>query len=254
MELVDFHCHLDLYPDHPAAIAECEQKGVHTLTVTTTPKAWPRNRELTRSTRYVHAALGIHPQLVAERAHELGLWEEYLPQTHYVGEVGLDAGPRFYRSIEMQKQVFTRVLTCCAAAGGKVLSVHSVRAGSTVLDLVEEHFPADRGCVILHWFTGNKSEARRAVELGCYFSINAEMMRNQRHIEMVKALPLNRVLTETDGPFCHHAGRPARPVDVSVVVDMLANARAMSSVEVAAAIVANMRFIEQFGDGDRRHM
>ena len=39
---VDFHCHLDLYPDHEAAIARAEAASVYTLTVTTTPKAWPR--------------------------------------------------------------------------------------------------------------------------------------------------------------------------------------------------------------------
>jgi len=47
---VDFHCHLDLYPDHEAAIARAEAARVYTLTVTTTPKAWPRNNDLTRGT------------------------------------------------------------------------------------------------------------------------------------------------------------------------------------------------------------
>ena len=74
---VDFHCHLDLYPDHEAAIARAEAAGVYTLTVTTTPKAWPRNFQLTRDTRFVRAALGLHPQLAAERAAELPLWEHY---------------------------------------------------------------------------------------------------------------------------------------------------------------------------------
>src|SRR3954465_7939031 len=101
---VDFHCHLDLYPDHEAAIARAEAARIYTLTVTTTPRAWTRNYELTRGTRYVRAALGLHPQLVAERAGELPLWEQHLPETRYVGEVGLDAGPRFYKSLETQKQ------------------------------------------------------------------------------------------------------------------------------------------------------
>jgi len=92
--LVDFHCHLDLYPDHASAVRAAEAARVYTLTVTTTPKAWPRNHELATGTRYVRAALGLHPQLVAERASELTLWERYLPETPYVGEVGLDAGPR----------------------------------------------------------------------------------------------------------------------------------------------------------------
>jgi hypothetical protein len=85
---VDFHCHLDLYPDFETAIAKAEAARIYTLTVTTTPKAWPRNHVLTRGTRYVRAALGLHPQLVAERAGELALWEHHLPEARYVGEVG----------------------------------------------------------------------------------------------------------------------------------------------------------------------
>lgn len=92
---VDFHCHLDLYPDHEGAISRAETSRIFTLTVTTTPKTWPRNYELTRNIQYVRAALGLHPQLVEERAGELPLWERHLPETRYIGEVGLDAGPRF---------------------------------------------------------------------------------------------------------------------------------------------------------------
>src|SRR5690606_41565861 len=92
--LVDFHCHLDLYPDHAAEVERCERDGVFTLTVTTTPKACPRNHELASATRHVRAALGPQPQLVSERAHEIALWAVLLPRTRCVGEVGQDAGPR----------------------------------------------------------------------------------------------------------------------------------------------------------------
>src|SRR5437773_1762066 len=100
--LVDFHCHLDLYPDLAASIAACEAAKVFTLAVTTTPKAWQRNHDLASKTRYVRAALGLHPQLVAQRANEIALWEDLLPQSRYIGEVGLDAGPRFFRSFDIQ--------------------------------------------------------------------------------------------------------------------------------------------------------
>src|ERR1700689_3499047 len=119
--LVDFHCHLDLYPDHAALVAVCEREQIHTLAVTTTPRAWPVNHQLACKTKYVRAALGLHPQLVAERAPEISLWEEYLPQARYVGEVGLDASPRFYRSFEQQKAVFARVLRGCSDQGDKIL-------------------------------------------------------------------------------------------------------------------------------------
>ena len=176
--LVDFHCHLDLYPDHEEQVRRCEREGVFTLTVTTTPKAWARNYELTAHTKYVRAALGLHPQLVAERATEIGLWRELLPRTRYVGEVGLDAGPRFYKSLAAQKTIFQSVLQECAKVEGKILTVHSVRTATPVLDMIEAYLPPPKGAVVLHWFTGTAAEARRAIDLGCYFSINAQMLAN----------------------------------------------------------------------------
>jgi len=237
---VDFHCHLDLYPDHEAAIARAEAACIYTLTVTTTPKAWIRNHELTRGTSYVRAALGLHPQLVAERAGELPLWERHLPETRYVGEVGLDAGSRFYKSLEAQKHVFRTVLERCAEAGGKILSVHSVRSAPAVLDMIERYLPRDRGAVVLHWFTGSKSDARRAAALGCYFSVNAEMTRSDRGRAIVAHLPNDRILTETDGPFTHIDGRPAEPTDMRVTTKAIAHVRNVPAHEIAETVQANL--------------
>lgn len=238
---VDFHCHLDLYPDHEAAIARAEAARVYTLSVTTTPKAWPRNRELTRGTRYVRAALGMHPQLVAERVDELQLWERHLPETRYVGEVGLDAGPRFYKSLELQKQVFRTILERCGETGGKILSVHSVRCVPVVLDMIERYLPRGRGAVVLHWFTGSKSEARRAAALGCYFSLNAEMIRSDRGRTLIESLPMDHILTETDGPFTRINERPAEPRDIPGTTETLARLRNVTADEIAKAVLANLQ-------------
>ena len=239
--LVDFHCHLDLYPDHQAAVQASEDAGVFTLAVTTTPRAWPRNHELAQSTRHVRAALGLHPQLVADRANELDLWDRYLPETRYVGEVGLDAGPRFYKSIELQKRVFQHVLQRCAEVGDKVITVHSIRAAKIVLDHIESYLPPTRGKIVLHWFTGTKAEAARALDLGCYFSINAEMLNNQRHSAMVAGIPIDRLLTETDGPFTKTGSRPSKPADVAVVVEMLSSLHHVTPVTIAATVRSNLR-------------
>lgn len=239
--LVDFHCHLDLYPDHAAAVQQCEAEGVFTLAVTTTPKAWARNHELAAPTRNVRAALGLHPQLVGERAHEITLWEELLPRTRYVGEVGLDAGPRFYKSFDKQKEVFARILTLCASAGNKILTVHSVRATKIVLDMIEQHMSPERGRVVLHWFTGTLSEAKRAVDLGCYFSINAEMLLGEKRRALVECLPHERLLTETDGPFTQTGSRPTRPSDVLLVVNELASMRGLPISDTKMAILSNLK-------------
>ena len=239
--LVDFHCHVDLYDNHAAVIAEADRSRIYTLAVTTTPKAWKRNRELAVASKYVRVALGLHPQVVAERAGELALWDELLTEARYVGEVGLDAGPRFYKSLELQKKIFTHILRACAEQGGKILSVHSVRAVKSVLDLVEAYLPPPRGHLVLHWFTGTRAEARRAVDLGCYFSVNAEMLRAGRHDEVLAELPITRLLTETDGPFTKIDGRVARPTDVHNALASLARLRRLSLDAMAAAIASNLR-------------
>lgn len=237
---VDFHCHLDLYPDHQALISECDREGVATLTVTTTPKAWQRNREMAEGSKHVRVGLGLHPQLVAERADEVHLFERELPAARYVGEVGLDAGPRFYASFADQERVFTRILHLCAEHGGKILTVHSVRAVSKVLAHVERLLPVERSRVVLHWFTGTVAEAKRATALGCYFSVNAAMLRSSRHRSLVAQLPVDRLLTETDGPFVDHEGRPARPRDVAVAVAELAKLRETPPERMAERIVRNV--------------
>jgi len=239
--LVDFHCHLDLYPDHAAAVNECERLGVFTLAVTTTPRAWPRNHQLASATRHVRAALGLHPQLVQERAQEFSIWDEYLPRARYIGEVGLDASPRFYSSLDTQKLAFERILRACARAGGKILTIHSVRSVAMVLNMLEAHLPASRGKAVLHWFTGTKAEARRALDLGCYFSINSRMLENDRHRATIVSLPNECLLTETDGPFVQFEGRPVRPPDVEATVMALARLRSAEPAFISATIGRNLK-------------
>jgi TatD DNase family protein len=179
--------------------------------------------------------------VVAEREDEIELWDRYLADTRYVGEVGLDAGPRFFRSLDAQKRVFQHVLRRCAQAGDKIITVHSIRSAKTVLDLVEMHLPPERGKIVLHWFTGTKSEAKRALDLGCYFSINAGMVDNVRHAAMVQTIPLDRILTETDGLFTRTGERTSQPADVAVVVEALGRSRGLPAAKVASVIRDNLR-------------
>jgi TatD DNase family protein len=137
--------------------------------------------------------------------------------------------------------VFGRILKACASEGGKILSVHSVRASSQVLDMIEENLPSGRGKVCLHWFTGSEREARRAVKLGCYFSINLEMLRKEHGLKLVSSLPTGRLLTETDGPFTTMDGRPLRPADSEMVLRELARVRNFSFEEMRSVLLTNLK-------------
>lgn len=240
--LVDLHCHLDLYDDFPNVVTEAERAGVRTLAITTTPRAWSRNRDMTSGLRYVRPALGLHPQLVGENtSRELALWEKYLVEARFVGEVGLDAGRQYWHTLDQQKSVFEHVLRSCASAGGKVISVHAVRSAQIVLDMIEAFLPPDRGRVVLHWFSGSTSQARRAVELGCFFSVNMPMLTNERGRDLIMRLPRDHILTETDGPFTRHGDRPSRPSDVGRHLEVLGEVLGLAPRDIAVTIATNLR-------------
>ncbi len=242
-KLVDLHCHLDLYPDFEALVAECERECVYTLAVTTTPRAWARNKAVAASTKHVRVGLGLHPQLVGSHGSEIELLENLLHEASYVGEVGLDASPQYAKSLPEQKRVFERILKACSIQGGKVLSIHAVRSASLVLDMLEEHLDLSSNTPVFHWFSGSPSEAKRAASLGCMFSINNRMMENSKTDRLLKMIPHDRILTETDGPFTEVAGRPSRPRDVGICADALGQALGMDRNETRALVFTNLKRI-----------
>lgn len=240
--LVDFHCHLDLFANFEVAVSAAEAAQVYTLSVTTTPRAWPRNLAVTKDKKFVRAALGVHPQLVGQFPRDIDVWDTYFDQTRYIGEVGLDASPRFYKSLLEQQAVLTHVLQRCAGGKqSKVLSIHSVRSAKLILDQLEKYLPIREHSVILHWFSGSASELERAVELNCYFSVNAAMLEGERRRQLARKIPLDRLLTETDAPFTMCAGRAAEPADVRMTVGALASTLNVGQSEMGLQIYKNLR-------------
>ena len=238
--LVDFHCHLDLYPDHLGLMAKCENSGIETLTVTNAPSVWPKNRELAQGYKHVRVGLGLHPELAAERQGEMELFERYLAMTRYVGEVGLDGSPWLRKTFETQERVFSRILKLCADHGDKVLTVHSRRAVAKVIGMLKTDLTQRRGRVVLHWFTGTKKQAREAAEWGCFFSVNTKMLESSRGRELVSSFPRDRVLTESDGPFVKLEEKLAEPHDVETALRGLAGIWGMENSAAAAQVSQNL--------------
>lgn len=239
--MIDFHNHLDLYPDPHATARECAARGLYVLSVTTTPSAWAGTHALAEGMPRIRTALGLHPQIAHERKHELPIFERHVAETRYVGEIGLDGSPELRRHWGDQVEVFDRILALCVAEGGKVLSVHSRRAASPVLDHLEK-YPA-AGVSILHWFSGTQRELSRAVNLGCWFSVGPAMLAGERGRLLASRMPRERVLTETDGPFAQVDGRPASPWDVDRAVDQLALVWRTSREETSGQLLENLKSI-----------
>ncbi len=247
MRLVDFHCHIDQYPEFKKLVGAIDRAGVYTLAVTTTPDDWRRNLDACGSSKYVRVAIGLHPEMVESHLDQLPILERHLGETRYVGEIGIDGGPRSYGSLGIQTETFSRIVAACAQSGGKVLSIHSFRAVKRVLDALERHFPPGSGVAVLHWFTGSLSEAKRAVSLGCYFSVNERMALSPNGAKLLAVIPPDRLLTETDGPFTKAGGRPSSPLDVHLAVKAIASILARPEDEIATTVLGNLRTVVGVG-------
>jgi TatD DNase family protein len=239
--VIDFHCHLDLYPDPAETVRQADLSRAYVLSVTTTPKAWRNTLGLAKGRARIRTALGLHPQVAHERYGELPLFEALLPETEYVGEVGLDGGREWKPHAAVQRHVFESVLDMSARVGGRVLSIHSRSAADEVLECLRGR--PDAGTPILHWFSGSPAQMRRAVDQGCWFSIGLPMTRSERGRSMLAALPRDRVLTETDGPFVENGGRPMRPNDIPITVSGLARVWNTPEDEVYDQLLSNLKRI-----------
>jgi TatD DNase family protein len=137
-----------------------------------------------------------------------------LPEAKYVGEIGLDGSKEFRQHAAAQVKALDFILASCAKVGGRPMSFHSRGAADEVLDALERH-PAS-GTPILHWFSGTAAQLKRADGLGCWFSVGPSMLSSAKGRALAAAMPRNRVLTETDGPFAERRGHPLRPIDAAL--------------------------------------
>lgn len=236
--MIDFHCHIDLFPDPQAVLDEVDARGTYVLAVTTTPKAWRGTLKLVGERRRVRVALGLHPEVVAQRYGEVALLCGLLPETRYVGEIGIDGSPAHRASIETQKTVFARILAGCAQHGGRIMSIHSRGAATYVLDKLEREPGA--GIPILHWFSGTIKELHRAVELGCWFSVGPAMLKSRKGRELVQRMPLDRLLTETDGPFARDGNAALKPWQAYDCLEAIALATETDGTVLGQRIIENL--------------
>lgn len=237
--MIDFHCHLDLYPDPQSVVRTCIDRRLYVLSVTTTPSAWAGTKALAVGADRIRTGLGLHPQLAHQRNGELPLFDELIGETRYVGEVGLDGGPEYRATWSDQVAVFNAVLQTCQRVGGRILSLHSRRAATPVLDALAAHPGA--GSPVFHWFSGSSRELKRAIEAGCWFSVGPAMLASEKGRELAAQMPRERLLTETDGPFAQIDGAAAAPWDCERAIGQLAKMWDETEASVRAQLGRNLR-------------
>jgi len=194
---------------------------------------------LAKPTKYVRAALGLHPEIVEKFHYEVDALCDLIPETRYVGEIGLDGSPEHAASFDLQKSVLDKILFACEANGGRIITLHSRGAASEVLDKLDKYREA--GVPILHWFSGSLKELEKAIRLGCWFSVGPAMLNSKRGMELAANMPQDRILTETDGPFTQQKGKPYMPWDVAIAVEKLGLIWGIDTQKAQSQIRSNLQ-------------
>lgn len=237
--MIDFHSHLDLYPDGLALARETNRRNDFTLVVTTSPRAYYATSRVFSGLENIHVGLGLHPEVAETKAAELEALVAGIKGARFIGEVGLDGSPRFRKFLEVQARIFNAVLGECRQQGGRIISIHSRGAAQLTIEALAN--AGDVGVPVLHWFSGGVVELRVATRLGCWFSVGPAMLAGEKGRRLVSHMPLDRVLPETDGPFTAERGVTLKPWDAWGVCSLLSDIWAMPREAVEAQLTNNLQ-------------
>ncbi|MHB1467672.1 MAG: TatD family hydrolase [Solirubrobacteraceae bacterium] len=236
---VDAHVHIDRYPNPTDVLAGATAAQVVCVAVTETPRDFEMLSLRAGRRPDLRVALGAHPMRAGSlTSEELKRFSVLMTRADYVGEVGLDGSRDGRATIRAQRRVFEHVLAT-PGIDDRVLTVHSRGAEAETIAALEQAGVT----AVLHWYSGALKHAEAALQAGFYFSINAPMLRSQKGSKLLAALPRDRVVTETDGPYAKTGARASVPADVRRIVADLAGAWSCTAEEARQLIWTNMTAI-----------
>lgn len=243
---VDTHCHLFLMDVEPAVAVEAARAGgvERMICVGVDVESSQRSLELADGLEGVFATAGMHPHDASTfDTHAAARLEELLhdPRVVGVGECGLD-----YFRMRSPREDQLRVLATHVAwsnESGKPMVVHVRDAWPDVLEVLERE-GAER--VVIHCFSGDAQIARRCAERGYWVSFagNVTYPKNEHLRDAAAAVPLDRLLVETDSPFLApqaFRGRDNAPQLVQHTLARIASVRQQDHADLVRITAENAR-------------
>lgn len=248
--LVDSHCHLDRvaldhYDGHfDRFVHKTLESGIgHMLCVSIDLESWPAMVALTAPYPEISISVGVHPNDKERREPTTKELVELsqTPKVVAIGETGLD----YYHGqgdLVWQRERFRRHIRAAVEAR-KPLIIHTRQARADTIEIMREE-GADKAGGVMHCFTEDWPMAQQALELGFYVSFsgiitfrNAEALR-----EVVKQVPMDRLLIETDSPYLAPVpfrGKPNQPIYVEKVAECVAELKGLAAQSVAEQTAEN---------------
>ena len=244
---VDSHCHLsfpELAHDLPGVLRRMSDNHVvGALNVCTTLAEFPAVVAVAEQHAHIVCSVGVHPdyQDIEEPTIDRLLTLADHPKVVAIGETGLDYF-RLQEPLEWQRDRF-RTHIRAARRCGKPLIIHTRSSSADTIRLMREEGAAEAGGV-MHCFTESLAVAEAAMELGFYISFSGIVtFKSARDLQQVaRAVPLDRLLIETDSPYLApvpYRGKTNEPSYVAKVAEKVAELKNVSTEVVAEGSTAN---------------
>jgi len=240
MRLIDSHAHLDdraYNADRAAVIARAFAEGIGIVTIGSDLRSSRDSVRLAERHRRIWATVGAHPHgAKSADARTLAEFEGLAKRDAVVaiGEIGLD----YYRDLsprDVQRRVFAQQLALARRVELPVC-LHNRDSTEDLLSILRDAGDGHRG--VVHSFLGDAHLAQEFLDLGLHLGIGGPVTfaKNDALREVVRQIPMDRLLVETDCPYLTpvpYRGRRNEPANVAYVAEQIANLRGIG-IEVVA--------------------
>jgi len=246
--LIDTHCHLD-FPefnqDRDEVIQRAQQEGIdYIINIGSSLEGSKASLELAKQHDFIYATVGLHPHEADKFNQEVRDTLEGLATKDKVvaiGEIGLDYY-RNYSQVENQKALFASLVKL-AKELGKPVVIHNRQAPDDTLRILKDSRPEK---VVVHCFSGDENFLKECLDLGFFisFTCNITYRKADSLRKLVKIMPLERLLLETDAPFLPpegFRGRRNEPMYVKFLAQEIARVKGVSVEEVAQVTTENAK-------------
>ena len=201
--IVDVHCHLESEAYNGGKRDEVIKRAISNRVIMVTTPLTYKEREIalelkSRYSDWVYLVTGSHPLIDEDIEKVVDFIEKHRKIVVGIGEVGLDFKPPSNQLPIMKKQVEKFEFFIDFAKDLDLpLVIHSRSAGRQVLEVLIRK-KAER--VLLHAFSGNVKYVRKGLQAGYFFTASTTSLRNTQKIRLVKTVPLEQLMLETDAP------------------------------------------------------
>ena len=235
-KLIDTHFHLDHYRNYLEIAKSITAMAHYTICVTNSPGVFLSCKNMIPETKYLKFAIGFHPMESGLGNNDLRDFLFLLDKTNYIGEIGLDFSKSAHMPREEQLRFFETIIEKCSSEN-KLMTVHIRSAEQQAVEILRKYSP--KKCII-HWFTGNEKQMDEFLELGCFLSINTNMVVSRSRSKYLR-IPMNRLLVESDGPYSKVSGKKYVPDLLQQSYDQISDFYGMP--DLAAVVFSNFRAI-----------